>query len=91
MKNGCFATSLATHYIYTPQVPMDKLQDAKLQLIVYIMHLIVTQLQFNKKIHFQLLFNSIINIPMKSLIVIHILKSNMWHYEKNWTFFFCKY
>jgi hypothetical protein len=37
-----------------------------------------------KTIHFQLLFNSIITTPMimlMSLIIIHLLKFDTWHYE----------
>jgi hypothetical protein len=34
---------------------------------------------------FQLLCNSIIITPMMSLIIIHLLKFDMWHYEDFWT------
>jgi hypothetical protein len=71
---------------------MDKLHDAKLQLIVYTMHLIVTQLQFSQKKSFsttiQLHYNYTHEVMLTSLIVIHILKLDMWHYEKIWTLIF---
>jgi hypothetical protein len=41
----------------------------------------VTHYNYIKTIHFQLLCNSIIITPMMSLIIIHILKYDMWHYE----------
>jgi membrane protein YdbS with pleckstrin-like domain len=56
---------------------------AKLQLTVYMVQLIGNPI---KTTHFQLLCNSIIIAAMMtSLIVIHLLKYDVWHYEDFWT------
>jgi len=50
---------------------------------------IATQLQFNQNNSFsttiQLHYNYTHDVMLTSLIVIHLLKFNTWHYEKNWT------
>jgi hypothetical protein len=50
---------------------------------------IVTQLQFYQNNSFsitmQFHYNYTHDVMLTSLIFIHPLKSNMWHYEKNWT------
>jgi len=62
---------------------MDKLHE--LQLTKYMAQLITTQLQFNQNNSFsttmQLHYNYTHDAILMSLIIIHILKSNMWHYE----------
>jgi len=59
---------------------------------------IVTQLQLNQNKSFsttmQLHYNCIHDVMLTSLIIIHILKYDIWHYEDFWTFkkvFFSKY
>jgi hypothetical protein len=66
-KKGCFATHLATNYIYTPWMLTDKLH----QLQNYNLRRIrCNSLQLNcnsiKTTHFQLMCNSIIIAPMMS-------------------------
>jgi len=39
----------------------------------------------------QLHYNCAHDVMLMSLIVIYILKPNMWRYEKNWTYIFLKY
>ncbi len=55
------------------------------------MQLIVIQLQLSQNNSFstimQLHYNYIHDVILTSLIVIHILKFNMWHYEDFWNFF----
>jgi len=70
---------------------MDKLHG--LQLTVYIMQFITTQLQLSQNNSFstimQLHYNYTHDVMVLSLIVIYLLKSNMWHYEDfGHTFFF---
>jgi len=72
---------------------MDKLHE--LQIIVYTMQFIAIQLQLYQNNSFSttmhLHYNCTHNVKLMSLIVIHLLKSNMWHYENFWTkqiFFF---
>jgi hypothetical protein len=57
------------------------------------MQLIITQLQLRQNNLFSILCNSIIimhDVMMMSLIVIHLLKPDMWHYEDFWIEFFFK-
>jgi hypothetical protein len=67
---------------------MDKLREL-LQLNVYMMQLITTQLQLSQNNSFltTMQFHYTHDVILMSLIVIHILKSNTWHYEDFWTFF----
>jgi uncharacterized membrane-anchored protein len=57
-----------------------------LQFTIYIVQLIITQLQLNQNNSFsttiQLNYNCTHLVMLALLIVIHLLKSNMWHYEK---------
>jgi hypothetical protein len=57
--------------------------------IVYMMQLIVTQLQLYQNNSFsttmQLHYNCTHGVMLTLLIVIHLLKSNTWHYEDFWT------
>jgi hypothetical protein len=50
---------------------------------------VATQLQISQNNLFsptmQLHYNSTHDVMLTSLIVIHLLKSNMWHYEDSWT------
>jgi len=54
-----------------------------------------THCNYVKITHFQLLGNSIIVTPndvmLTSVIVIHPLKSNKWHYEDFWTYIFLNF
>jgi len=67
----------------------------ELQLNVYTMQLIIIQLQLNQNNSFlttmQFHYNHTHDVMLMSLIVIHILKSNTWHYEDFWTYIFLKY
>jgi hypothetical protein len=53
------------------------------------MQLIATWLQFTQNYSFstimQFHYNYTHDVILTSLIVIHILKSDMWHYEDFWT------
>jgi hypothetical protein len=53
------------------------------------MQLIATQLQLSQNNSFptimQLHYNYTHDVMLTSLIIIHLLKSNTWHYDKNWT------
>jgi len=64
----------------------DKLHE--LQLTIYMVQLIANQLQLNENNLFsttmQLHYNYTHDVMLTSLIVIHLLKSNMWHFEKDW-------
>jgi hypothetical protein len=72
--------TFATHYIYMLWMVIDKLQ-----LIIYVMQLITTQLQFYQNKSFsiimQLHYNYTHDVMLTSLILIHLLKFSMWHYE----------
>ncbi len=73
-------------YLYVVSVNKQVAWVAKLQLIVCTLQLIATQLQFNQNNSFsttiQLHYSYTHGVMLTSLIIIHILKSNMWHYEK---------
>ncbi len=60
-----------------------------MQLNIYTMQLIAIQLQFNQNNLFstimQFHYNSTHDFMLMSLIVIHILKFDTWHYEDFWT------
>ncbi len=62
---------------------------AKLQLTIYIMQFITTQLQLNQNNPFsttiQFCYEYTHDVMLTSLIVIHLLKPNTWHYEDYWT------
>jgi hypothetical protein len=81
-------------YLYTMSANGQVAWIIKLQVTIYIMQL---NCNLVKTTCFQLLCNSIITINsthdvmLMSLIVIHLLKSNMWHYEDFWTQFFFEY
>ncbi len=85
--------TLATHYIYTPWMLMDKLHELQSCNSPYIwsnsLQLIATHLQLCQNNSFsttmQLHYNCTHDVMLKSLFVIHILKSNTWHYEDFWT------
>jgi hypothetical protein len=84
-KKGCYITSLATHCIYTPWVLMDKLHELKSCNSLYIL---CNTLQFYQNNSFstimQLFYNCTHDVMMMWLIVIHLLKPNMWHYDFFW-------
>jgi hypothetical protein len=77
-KKRCFATSLTTQFLS---------YRGHLQLIVYTMKLITIQLQFYQNNSFsttmQLRYNCTHDVMLTLLIVIHLLKFDMWHYEDN--------
>jgi hypothetical protein len=102
-KNGCFAIGLATQfwiapdiynslYLYTMSANKQVAWVVGLQLIVYTVQLIVTQLQLCQNNSFsttmQLHHNCTHDVMLTSLIVIHPFKFNTWHYEYFWIFFF---
>jgi hypothetical protein len=75
-KKGCFATGPATQFLN---------YNEHLQLTIYTAQLIATQLQFNQNNSFsttiQLHYNYTHDVMLTSLIVIHLLKYDTWHYE----------
>jgi len=79
-------------YLYVVSVNEQVAWVAELQLTVYTVQFIVTQLQFSQNNSFstiiQLHYNYTHDVMLMSLIVIHLLKSNMWYYEDFWIYFF---
>jgi hypothetical protein len=73
-------------YVYVVNVNGQVAQVAELQLTIYTMQLIVIQLQLNQNNSFstimQLHHNYTHDVMLTSLIIIHLLKSNMCHYGK---------
>jgi hypothetical protein len=61
----------------------------KLKFSIYMLQFIVTQLPLYQNNSFstpmQFHYNYTHDIMLTSLIIIHPLKSHIWHYEKNWT------
>jgi hypothetical protein len=61
----------------------------KLQFAIYTVQLIATQLYHYQKKSFstimQLHYNCTHDVMLMSLIVIHLLKFDMWHYKDFWT------
>jgi hypothetical protein len=84
-------------YLYIVGVNGQITWTAKLQLTIYTMQLIVIQLQLNQNNLFstimQLHYSHTHGAMLTSLIVMHLLKFDMWHYKKIWTYlnFFSKY
>jgi hypothetical protein len=78
--------TLATYYIYTSRVLMDKLHQLQSCNSTYIW---CNSLQLNQNNSFsttiQLHYNYTHDVRVMSLIVIHLLKYGMWHYEIFWT------
>jgi hypothetical protein len=79
-------------YLYTVSANEQVAWVMELQLIVYTVQLIATQLQiiYNsiKKSFLttmQLHYNYTHDVMLTSLIIIHLLKFNTWHYEYFWT------
>jgi hypothetical protein len=76
-------------YLYVMSASGQVAWVAKLQVTIYMVQFIVTQLQLGQNNSFsttiQLHYNYTHYVMLMSLIVIHLLKSNMWHYEKIWT------
>jgi hypothetical protein len=72
-------------YLYIESANEQVAWVAELQLIVYIMQFIITQLQVSQNNWFlttiQLYYNYTHDVMLMSLIVIHLLKSHMWDYE----------
>jgi hypothetical protein len=79
-------------YLYTMSANGQVTWITKLQLTVYTMQLIANQLQIIQNnpfsITMQFHYNYTHDVMLMSLIVIHLLKYNMWHYEDFWTQFF---
>jgi hypothetical protein len=77
-------------YLYIMNVIGQITWIAKLQRTVYMVKLIAIQLQINQNNLFstvmQLHYNYTHDVMFTSLIVIHPLKFNMWHYEDFWTY-----
>jgi hypothetical protein len=98
-EKGCFATSVATQFLsYKGHLQLIVFIHyanghiswiAKLQVIIYMVQLITTQLQFYQNNQFSttmpLYYNYTNDAMLTSLVVIHLLKSNMWHYDFFWT------
>jgi len=80
MKKRCFATGLATQFLNC---------KGHLQFTIYMVQLIATQLQLSQNNSFsitmQLHYNCTYDVMLMSLIIIHLLKIDMWHYEDFWT------
>jgi hypothetical protein len=76
-------------YLYVVNVNEQVAWVAELQLIVYTMQLITTQLQFNQNNLFstvmQFHYNCIHDVMLTSLVVVHLLKFDTSHYEDFWT------
>jgi hypothetical protein len=60
-------------------------QVVKLQLSIYMVQLVAIQSKQLISTTMQLHYNYTHDVILTSLIVIHILKSNTWHYEDFWT------
>jgi hypothetical protein len=76
-------------YLYIMNVNGQVTWIVKLQLAIYTMQLIATQLQFYQNnmfsITMQFHYNYTHDVMLMSLIVIHLLKYDIWHYEDFWT------
>jgi len=76
-------------YLYVVNVKEQVAWVAELQFTVYMVQFIITQLQLNQNNSFstttQLHYNYTHDVMLMSLIVIHLLKSNMCYYEDFWT------
>ncbi len=75
-------------YLYIVSVNGQVAWVVELQLIVCMVQLIATQLQFNQNNLFlttiQFHYNYTYDVMLMSLIVIHLLKFDMWPYEDFW-------
>jgi len=97
-KKKCFAIGLTTQFLsckdtynslYLYIVNANR-QVAKLQLTIYMVQLIAIK---SKQFIFNYYATSLYythHVILTSLIVIHTLKSNTWHYEDIWTIFLYK-
>jgi len=76
-------------YLYVVNTNIQITWVAKLQLTIYTMQLITIQLQLCQNNSFsitiQLHYDCTHDIMLTSLVVNHLLKSNMWQYEEFWT------
>ncbi len=79
-------------YLYVVNVNSQVAWIVELQFTVYMVQFITTQLQLNVNnsfsINMQLHYNYTHDVMLTSLIVIHLLKFDMWHYEVFGQFFF---
>jgi hypothetical protein len=80
-------THLTTHCIYTPWVLTNKLHELQGYNSLYIWCNSLMQFYQNNFVFttMQLHYNYTHNIMLMSLIVIHPLKYDKWHFEKIWT------
>jgi len=78
-------------YLYVVSANKQIAWIAKLQLIVYKVQFITIQLQLSQNNSFwttmQFHDNYTHDVMLTSLMVIHLLKSNTWHYEDFWNVF----
>jgi hypothetical protein len=78
-------------YLYVVSANKQIAWIAKLQLIVYKVQFITIQLQLSQNNSFwttmQFHDNCTHDVMLTSLMVIHLLKSNTWHYEDFWNVF----
>jgi hypothetical protein len=76
-------------YLYAMSVNKQVAWVIELQLTIYTMQFIATQLQFIQNNSFstiiQLHYNYTHDVMMMSLIAIHLLKCDTWYYENFWT------
>jgi hypothetical protein len=76
-------------YLYIVSAHKQLVWVAKLQLTIYMVEFIITQLQLSQKKSFsttiQLHYNHTHDVMSMSIIIIYLLKSNTWHYEDFWT------
>jgi hypothetical protein len=82
-KKRCFATSLTTQFLSCRghlQLTMDMVQLIAIELQLCQNNSFSTTMQFH--------YNYTHDVMLMSLIVIHLLKFDTWHYEKKWTEFF---
>jgi hypothetical protein len=89
LKNWIASDICNSMYFYTMNVNKQIAWVPNLQLTIYMVQFIVILLQLYQNNSFwttmQFHYNYTLDVMLMSLIVIHLLKSNMWHYEKFWT------
>ncbi len=72
-------------YLYVMNVNEQVTWNAKLQLTIYMVQFIVVPLQLSQNNSFstiiQLHYNYTHDVMLMSIIIIHLLKFNTWHYE----------
>jgi len=82
-------------YLYVVNANGQVAWVVELQFTIYTLQLIATQLQLSQNNSFsitiQLHYNYTHDVMLMSLLVVHLLKFDMWHYEDFWTLKNLKY